>query len=99
MLNRRIGENELTTVATMREYVDAQEEYRQTDWDEDGVGEYAQKLVSSPGSHDGLYWESGDGEPESPGGPLVSEEELATAAEDGYFGYRYRTGRRISAAT
>ncbi|TIU23451.1 MAG: DUF2950 domain-containing protein [Mesorhizobium sp.] len=90
VINRRIGENELTTVANMRACVDAQVEYRQTDWDEDGVAEYAQKLVSTPETYDGLYWEPGDGVPDSPIGSLVSEADMATAAEDGYFGYRYR---------
>ncbi|RWN98797.1 MAG: DUF2950 domain-containing protein [Mesorhizobium sp.] len=90
VINRRIGENELTTVANLRAYVDAQEDYKETDWDEDGVGEYAQKLISTPGTYDGLYWEPGDGVPESPFGSLISQAELATAAEDGYFGYRYR---------
>ena len=90
VINRRIGENELTAIANLRALVDAQEEYRKTDWDEDGVEEYAQKLISSPGTYDGLYWEPGDGVPESPVGSLVSEAEMATAAEDGYFGYRYR---------
>jgi hypothetical protein len=90
VINRRIGENELTAVANMRGYVDAQEQYRETDWDEDGVGEYAQKLISSPEAYDGLYWEPGDGVPESPIGSLISQAELSTEVEDGYFGYRYR---------
>jgi hypothetical protein len=90
VINRRIGENELTAIGNLRALVDAQEEYRQKDWDEDGVEEYAQKLISSPGTYDGLYWEPGDGVPESPVGSLVNEAEMATAAEDGYFGYRYR---------
>jgi hypothetical protein len=90
VVNRRVGENELTAIANMHAYVDAQEEYRQTDWDEDGVSEYAQKLISSPGTYDGLYWEAGDGVPESPVGGQIDKAELATATEDGYFGYRYR---------
>jgi hypothetical protein len=90
VINRRIGENELTTVANLRAYVDAQEAYKETDWDEDGVAEYAQKLISTPETYDGLYWEPGDGVPESPFGSLISQAELAKAAEDGYFGYRYR---------
>jgi hypothetical protein len=90
IINRRIGENELTTIANMRAYFDAQEDYRQTDWDEDGVGEYAQKLISTPETYDGLYWEPGDGVPESLVGSLVSEAAVATAAEEGYFGYHYR---------
>lgn len=90
VINRRIGENELTVVANMRGYVDAQEEYHDTDWDEDGVSEYAQTLISSTGTYDGLYWEPGDGVPDSPFGSLISTAELSTAADDGYFGYRYR---------
>ncbi len=89
VINRRIGENELTTIANMRAYVDAQEEYKETDWDEDGVSEYAQKLISTPETYDGLYWEPGDGVPESPVGANIDQAELETAAEDGYFGYRY----------
>jgi len=90
VINRRIGENELTAIANLRGHVEAQEKYRHTDWDEDGVGEYAQKLISSPGVYDGLYWESGDGVPDSPIGAFVSKAELSTAKDDGYFGYRYR---------
>ena len=48
VINRRIGENELAGDRQSRAYVDAQEEYRGTDWDEDGVLEYAQKLISTP---------------------------------------------------
>jgi len=47
-------------------YTDAQEEYRARDWDGDGVKEYARRGLSSPGKHDGLYWASLPGEPESP---------------------------------
>ena len=89
VVNRRIGENELKAIAVARAYVDAQETYRKTDWDEDGVLEYAQNLVSTPETYDGLYWPSGDGVPESPAGPFVDNSELQTP-EDGYFGYRYR---------
>jgi hypothetical protein len=100
VINRRIGENELTAVANMRAVVDAQELYRGTDWDEDGVAEYAQNLISTPETYDGLYWEPGDGVPESPVGSLVDQAELATAPEDGYFGYRYRmlTGQGANVA-
>ena len=90
VINRRIGENELTTIANLRQIVDAQELYRATDWDQDGVNEYAQKLISSPGAYDGLFWQPGDGVPDSPIGPQLSEAELATSAKRGYFGYRYR---------
>lgn len=89
VINRRIGENELKAIAVSRAYVDAQNTYHETDWDEDGVLEYAQKLISSPETYDGLYWQAGDGVPESPAGPYVDEKSLSTP-EDGYFGYRYR---------
>lgn len=91
--DRRVGENELSTIATMRAYVDAQETYASIDRDGDGVLEYAQKLISSDGKHDGLYWpsEQGDGD-ESPAGPaLVDGNALEKAkAGLGYNGYRYR---------
>lgn len=91
--NRRVGENEISTLETMRAYVDAQEDYSSEDRDGDGVLEYAQKLISSDGQHDGLYWpsEQGDGG-ESPAGPaLVDGNALEKAkAGLGYNGYRYR---------
>jgi hypothetical protein len=72
ILNRRIGKNELATLATVRAYVAAQREYASVDRDGDGVLEYAQKLKSTPGTHDGLYWPPEDGEI-SPLGPLVAD--------------------------
>ena len=91
--DRRVGENELSTIGTVRAYVDAQEDYMSEDHDADGVLEYAQKLISSDGQHDGLYWpsEQGDGE-DSPAGPaLVDGNALEKAkAGLGYNGYRFR---------
>jgi Protein of unknown function (DUF2950) len=87
VLNRRIGENELSAIATCRAYVLAQWEYFTSgDHDNDGVAEYAQKFMSSPGQHDGLYWETAEGQPPSPLGSLVAE----ARAE----GYGPRTGAR-----
>jgi hypothetical protein len=89
--NRRIGENELQAIATARAYVEAQEEYRETDWDDDGVLEYARKLVSTPGNYDGLYWPPAEGVPESPAGAFVDTAgENPSAETGGYFGYRFR---------
>ena len=80
VLNRRIGENELTAINTCRAYAIAQWEYfTEGDWDKDGVAEYAQKFISSPGQHNGLYWETAEGEKPSPLGILV-----AAAREEGY---------------
>jgi hypothetical protein len=74
LLTRRIGDNELAAIETCRAYALAQwEYYTQGDWDKDGIAEYAQRIISSPGKHDGLYWESEEGEPQSPLGALVAE--------------------------
>ncbi|HSK44758.1 MAG TPA: DUF2950 domain-containing protein [Candidatus Binatia bacterium] len=77
ILNRRIGENELSAIATCRAYVLAQWEYfTEGDHDNDGVAEYAQHFASSPGQKDGLYWETAEGEKPSPMGALVAAARL-----------------------
>lgn len=60
ILARRIGRNELAAIDVCRGYVEAQMNYSSKDFDNDGVLEYAQKLISTPGKKDGLYFE---GEP------------------------------------
>ena len=92
--NRRVGRNEISTIATLHAYVDAQREYFSTGHDGRPPA-YASRVVSTPGQHDGLYWETAEGEPESPLGPLV-----AAATDEGYspggdepspyHGYRFR---------
>ena len=73
IINRRVGRNEISTLKTMRAYSEAQREYASRDRDGDGVLEYAQKVLSTPGQKDGLYWSPQlDGEL-SPIGPLVAE--------------------------
>ena len=72
LLNRRIGRNELATLQVVRAYVEAQREYAGRDRDGDQVLEYAQKLSSSPGTHDGLYWPLGPDGEISPLGPFVA---------------------------
>ena len=66
ILARRIGQNELRAIRVCREYVEAQVEYASKDRDGDGVREYAQRLASTPGTHDGLWWPAADGEEQSP---------------------------------
>ena len=56
ILNRRIGENELSTIQTMLAYVDAQGDYAEFQRQRSGTPEYAQRILSSPGKMDGLYW-------------------------------------------
>ncbi len=83
---RRIGRNELAAIETLRAFVDAQREYAGQDRNGDGIGEFAQKIISSPGKQDGLYWPTAAGEQESPAGPLLDTKDL----KDGYHGYRFR---------
>lgn len=71
ILNRRIGEDELTAILVCRTYVKAQREYVLKDWDNDGILAYAQKLRSDPGKKNGLFWRHAPGEAESPLGELV----------------------------
>lgn len=79
VLNRRIGEDELAAISVCRNFVLAQHEYASADRNADGVLSYAQRLNSTPGNHDGLYWDPVGGEDFSPLGPLV-----ANAHEEGY---------------
>ncbi len=79
LLNRRIGRNELMAIAASRAYVDAQEEYARASTVRGGERTYAQKFLSAPGQHDGLYWEDASGKDESPLGPL-----FASASAEGY---------------
>jgi len=73
VLNRRIGEDELTAILVCRAYVKAQREYVLKDWDGDGIFAYAQKLRSDAGRKNGLFWRSARGEVLSPLGELVAQ--------------------------
>lgn len=79
ILNRRVGENELDAIQICRGFVDAQEEYAQEKHDDSKVNQYAQKIISTPGKHDGLAWKNPDG---TWGGPIG--ETIAQAVEQGY---------------
>jgi hypothetical protein len=73
ILYRRIGRNEMSGIRVCEELVAAEKEYSTQH------SEYAQKIFSDQGQHNGLYWKPADGEPQSPLGPLV-----ATAFLEGY---------------
>jgi hypothetical protein len=75
ILNRHIGEDELSAILTCRAYVLAQWEYytQATGTSQDGLAVYAQKFVSTPGKRDGLYWETRPGGKPSPLGSLVTQ--------------------------
>ena len=95
ILYRRIGRNEMSAIRVCQELVAAQKEYYASH------SEYAQKIHSDQGQHNGLYWQAASGEPQSPVGPLVAQ-----AVDEGnnqptpYRGYFYhiliRQGKNAS---
>lgn len=79
ILLRRIGANELDAIQICRGYVEAQKEYASTTHDGAKDPQYAQKIISSPGKQDGLFWKNEDG---TPAGPI--SEGIARAIQEGY---------------
>jgi hypothetical protein len=106
ILMRRVGSNELDAMEVSRGYVEAQNQYAEQHRTEQGVPYYAQKVISSPGEHDGLYWEGEDQE-QSPIGAGIARAiaEGYTDKNEPYHGYFFRvltkegpnaTGRAIN---
>ena len=89
ILYRRVGRNEMSTIRVCQELVAAEKEYSGQH------SEYAAKIFSDEGQHNGLYWKPAGGEPLSPVGPLVAAavtESYATSrgsAPTPYRGYYY----------
>jgi hypothetical protein len=79
LLYRRIGGNELTAIQICHGYVEAQHEYAMLKHGTSGVNQYAQRIISTPGTQDGLAWKNADG---TWGGPIG--EEIADAIARGY---------------
>jgi hypothetical protein len=79
IIARRIGTNELSAIQVCLAIVEAENDYAGQVAAVDGVPHYAARFASSPGKHDGLYWQSNADESPSPLGPL-----LAAAAQEGY---------------
>jgi len=77
--NRRVGANELDAIAISRGYVEAQHEYALKKREGYDVNQYAQRIISTPGTQDGLAWKKPDGTWEGPVG-----ENVARAIEQGY---------------
>jgi len=103
IINRRIGGNERHAIYVLRAYVDAQRAYAAADRDGDGVLQYAQKVGSTPGKRDGLYWPADEakGEEPSPLGPLVAESSAYLAGRatgEPFRGYHFRILARQGAA-
>lgn len=79
LLYRRIGGNELTAIDICRGYVEAQHDYALIKHGSSGVNQYAQRIISTPGTQDGLAWKNADGTWDGPIG-----EKVAAAIERGY---------------
>jgi hypothetical protein len=78
LIDRWIGRNEIAAIRTCLAYVDAQKAFFALTG-QNGEAQYAQRLLSSPGKYDGLYWPAAEGVPESPLEPLIAQ-----AREEGY---------------
>jgi hypothetical protein len=102
ILMRRIGGNELDAIEVCRGYVEAQDDYAEKDRTGSGVLHYAQKIISSPGKHDGLYWASSGDNDESPIGETIARAfaEGYTKRHDPYHGYYFKilTGQGANAS-
>ncbi len=96
MRNRMVGANELNAIAALDAIAAAQREYALDDHDGDGVLEYAQRVMSTPGQHDGLYWEGDDENSMATRAPLELVMRIADAVlgerTDGspFLGYYFR---------
>jgi hypothetical protein len=91
--DRRIGRNELAAIEFCKTYIDAQRQYAGTDRDGDGVLDFAQRLRSSEGRQDGLYWPPGPDGVKSPLGPFAAAaEQYLEGRKEGepFRGYYFR---------
>jgi Protein of unknown function (DUF2950) len=79
LLHRRIGANELDAIQICHGYVDAQALYALQPRQGYDVNQYAQRIISTSGTQDGLAWQNSDG---TWGGPIG--EKIAEAIEQGY---------------
>jgi len=79
ILRRRIGRNELAVIDVCYAIADAQAEYYSQPRNGESTQQFAQRFISDPGKQNGLYWESAQGQPPSPLGPLA-----AFATGEGY---------------
>ncbi len=100
VLARRIGRDELAALDMLKSLAAAQEQYATADYDADGVLEFARKVLSTKGLHDGLYWD-----PDGLSSPMQDtadafKDYLQTKTEPGWFGYRFKilTGQGEHAA-
>ena len=91
ILLRRIGRNELDAIEICRGYVEAQYEYAMLKH-EDGINQYAQRIISTPGKQDGLAWQNPDGSWDGPIGENVAKAIARgyTSHDEPYRGYFFQ---------
>ena|SRR5690242_10365232 len=93
ILARRIGRNELATMKALLAYWDAQQDYADMNKSKSGQAVYAQRIVSSPGKKDGLYWPTSGNEKPSPLGEAVADATqrgYRPGAGEPFNGYRFK---------
>jgi Protein of unknown function (DUF2950) len=92
--DRTIGRNEIAAIGACADYVDAQYDYFDSLHDDEPVQQYARRLLSTPGRHDGLWWSPEDATDISPLGDRIAEAAVKVGREPGkpgsYQGYIYR---------
>ena len=93
--DRRVGRHELAAIELAQEFVEAQVAYAGSDRDGDQVLEYAQRLLSEQGTHNGLYWPDASGDDPSPFGEFVARADATGYRQqqrvgDPYRGYFFR---------
>jgi hypothetical protein len=106
IVDRRVGRNEKNAIEVCRAYVEAQRDYALKNRQGNGQHQYAQRVASTQGTHDGLYWQRSAGDEESPLGPLVARAEAqgygpaSAAGRAAFNGYYYRIltrqGQKVS---
>jgi hypothetical protein len=96
ILDREIGQNEISALRISRTIPLLQRQYAVRDWNGDGIFSYAKQLISTPGNKDGLYWNVGKDKIVSPLGPIIAEAASenndinAEGKRKPYHGYRFK---------
>jgi len=92
ILNRRIGANELDAIEICRGFAEAQKDYAEEKHDDSKINQYAQRIVSTSGKHDGLAWQNADGSWEGPVGEKIAKALEQASSEQGqpYHGYYFK---------
>ena len=92
VIDRAVGRNELLAIGACADFVTAQDDYFASLHDDEPVQQYARRFLSTPGQHDGLYWEPESQTDLSPlGDPIAGAIEAGADATPGvYHGYHFR---------